>query len=228
MSEIGPTTTVAKTTPALAPGTFLPADSKTKASFGIIPEISLASLDILISKSVGGGIASVPHTAEKTYRFVLDNGTIIPVLSAFISQRINSLMSMEMLVIGKMSSFAWATSAVGRIIDMYTIAKDRSGQTIADNLLVTVEITNIINEGDKLRLQCLSVFPPRSNNTIEISDILFLQTSSTGKRSLRCPVPWGVQAGDTLTHSSIADFVVERLAITLSRKYSIVDVTEAI
>lgn len=228
MAEVGPTITVTKGLSAAGPVTFLPAVPLTKSVSGLNLEIPLAPVSKSLTAFVAGGLASVGHTAEKAYEFFLADGTVIPVMSAHITQRLNSLMSMELTVFGRLTDMAWAATAVGSLVDMHIVARDRFGGTIATDLLLTAEITNVINEEKVIRIQCLSTLPTVSNNTIAISSILFLQTRNTGRRSLRCPVPWGVQAGDTLTHPSMSDFVVERLSITLTRKYSVIDVTEAV
>lgn len=228
MAEIGPTLTAVKSTSVVEPTTPLPATVITKSLSDLLLELGLPSNTKTLALSVAGGLASIEHTAERAYKFYLEDGTVIPVMSAHISHRLDSLMSMELTVFGRATDMPWAATAVGLLVDMHIVARDQFGNTIATDLLMTAEITNIINEEKLVRIYCLSVLPAVSNNAIEISSILFLQTRSNGRRSLRCPVPWGVKAGDTLTHPSMNDFVIERLSITLTRKYSVIDVSEAL
>jgi hypothetical protein len=174
---------------------------------------------------LSGGRANVPHHAALLYILTTADGTSLPITYLHLRQRKGALLMLEAKLPGGAAS-AWADIPRGETLYLAGRAVDEKGNVIATESILTAELTDQQWTGSGFKLYAAAQMPERVPHTVELDDIVYKSEASSGKRSIRFPLKWGIQAGDTLTHPTISPLVVGTFSATIDRRYRIMEATE--
>ena len=172
--------------------------------------------------------AAVPVTAGIYFTAIIDAVTSVSLAYLHVRQINGAQATVEVRVIGNHLDSPWVETAAGKMLRIYSEARDISGKVLSSDLVSEVVIKNILWDGQNLQLYAIGTQDLRAPRTLAIATILFLQTRSSGQRTIRFPLVWGLQAGDTITHPDISDFSIESFSMTVQPKYKVIDATEGL
>ena len=197
-------------------------------SFGALGyELSVGALSHQQLFPVPAKFAAVPVTAGVYFTAVLDGVMPISLVYLHLRQINGSQATIEARVAGSILENSWVDTAIEKPLQIFSEARDISGKVMSADLVCEAVIKNVQWDGKKLQLFAVGTQDLRPPRTLAISTILFLQIRSSGCRSIRFPVTWGLQAGDTITHPDISDFLIDSFSLTIQPKYKVIDATEA-
>ena len=172
--------------------------------------------------------AAVPVTAGIYFTATIEGVTPISLSYLHLRQINGSQATVEARVAGDHLDSPWVETAVGKILRIFSEARDISGKVLSSDLVSETIIKNVLWDGKNLQLFAVGAQDLRAPRTLAIATILFLQTRSSGRRSIRFPLVWGLQAGDTITHSDISDLLIDSFSMTVQPKYKVIDATESL
>jgi len=199
------------------------------SSLGVpIPGNVLPKYSAARAFSTAGDLADVPLSAGVFYSVEISNVGSIKVGYLHVRQSVGSIISIEARVLGSIIDNAWFESVSGETLAVFSQAKTVDGEVIASKLLFTAVVSNVTWTGSELKVFADGAPISRAPISSAISNILFRGIGSNGRRTLRCPVVWDIQAGDTVTHLSMSDFFVSTMSITIQQNYKVLDLTERV
>jgi hypothetical protein len=174
---------------------------------------------------LSGGRANVPHQAALLYVLTRSDGAALPITYLHLMQLKGALLSLEAKLPGGAGS-EWADIPQGETLKLAGRAVDLAGEVIATEDIFTAQLTDQQWTGSGFKIYATAAMPERVPHTVELDDIVYKNVTSSGRRSIRFPLKWGIQAGDTLTHPTIEPLVVSRFSATIDRRYRIMEATE--
>ncbi|MFK5926949.1 MAG: hypothetical protein QM483_09995 [Desulfuromusa sp.] len=172
--------------------------------------------------------AAVPVTAGVYFTAVLNDETVLNFSYLHLYQMASGQATVEARVLGNHLGRHWVDTAVGQVLKIFSEARDISGKVLSSDLVSEAIVQHLQNDVSKLKLYAIGSPDQRPPRTLPISTILFRQIRSSGRRSIRFPLVWGLQAGDTITHPDITDFQIESFSMTVQPKYKVIDATESL
>lgn len=178
--------------------------------------------------SLPAKFADIPVTAGIYFTATVDSVTKVSLSYLHIRQIDGSQATVEARIAGNHLASSWVETAVGKTLRIYSEARDISGTILSSDLVCEAVIQNIFWDGQRLKLYAIGTQDLRPSRTLGITTILFLQTRSSGQRSIRFPLVWGLQAGDTITHPDIEDFTIDTFSMTVQPKYKVIDASEGL
>jgi len=172
--------------------------------------------------------AAVPVSAGIYFTATIDDVTLVSLLYLHLRQRAGAQATVEGRIAGNLLDNPWHSTAAGKILRIYSEARDVYGAVLSSDLVSESVIKNVMWNGKQLQLYAVGSQDLRPPRTLAIPSILYLQTRSDGRRSIRFPLIWGLQAGDTITHPAMADLLIDSFAMTVQQKYKVIDATESL
>ncbi|MCK5913763.1 MAG: hypothetical protein KAG12_07770, partial [Desulfuromusa sp.] len=139
--------------------------------------------------------AAVPVTAGIYFTATIDGATPISLSYLHLRQIDGSQATVEARVAGNHLNSLWVVTAAGKVLRIFSEARDISGNLLSSDLVSETVIQNVRWDGKSLQLYAVGAQDLRAPRTLDILTILFLQTRSSGRRSIRFPLVWGLQAG---------------------------------
>jgi hypothetical protein len=176
---------------------------------------------------IAGFRSGVPHTASIFYLVTIEGGETIPATAIYIRQKVGAVTSIEVRAIGTIATANWAVDLIGKTISVEIAAYTVDMDLIAKQLTVSAVVTDLTAVSRGLTLFAEGRTPDVVNSKIEVSNILYMQEKSSGRRTVRCPIEWGIQAGDTIAYDGIQDLKTDTIYMSIDRKRRIMEATEA-
>ena len=212
------------------------------AEFGVrlgahstIKSIGSAAPCVLLTKhlcwhrtSGAGERTGVPTTANLTYSIRADNGTTLPAKTVYIRQRADASVSIEVRAIGRMIDNPDIADIIGGLLSIVATATSSSGAIISEKVFVSGIVNDVEQAESGFSVYASGLTEPRPVQRIELSNILYIKSTSSGKRTISAPLSWDIQAGDIVAHSSMADLKAGTIYMSIERGYKVLEISEEI
>jgi len=195
---------------------------------GLDYQLSVGAFSHRQTFPVPAKFAAVPVSAVIYFSATIDDVTLVSLLYLHLRQMAGAQATVEGRIGGNLLDNPWYSVAAGKTLRIFSEARDVYGAVLSSDLVSESVIKSVLWSGMSLQIYAVGTQDLRPPRTLAISSILYLQTRSDGRRSIRFPLLWGLQAGDTITHPAMADFLIDSFSMTVQSKYKVIDATESL